>query len=181
MVGLCILLINTFNTVNYMKNILAILLIGVFTTSHLGAEPLTASELASHLGVLHWESEVNLPTGSFSVSVSEIKNGKVAGDGGLPGFTAPTNDSSGQKLVVLVSQERSGTLLTVVLGNSSFSNKGVSKKVEIPFTASLPLPRSIGVGSYVLGGDYMTKGNTIICTGKIEDLKSGLLLQISRH
>ena len=174
-----------------MKHILTIVLIGVFATtplgaaepitaaelaSHLGAaEPLAASELAAHLGISHWESAVNLPLGTFSISFAEIHNGHISKT--LFSWDVPGNDSRAQRVVIMASQEVSGMRVNVVLGSTS--SAVTSKGVEIPLKAVMPLPASIGAGSYVRGGESVMKGKPLNCTAKIEDLKSGLLLQIS--
>lgn len=80
-------------------------------------------------------------------------------------------------MVIKARQEVSGTRVSVVLGSSSTTV--TSKGVEIPFKSIIPLPLSLGVGSYVLGGDFIMEGKTMNVTGKIKDVKSGLLLHVS--
>ena len=160
-----------------MKNTLLISFIcALLSVAHLAraADALTASDLARHLHIAHWQSEVSLPPHSFSISLSEIRNGKI-GETLLGGFS----DQEGQKLIIMASDSNYGTALTIILGNTSMSTPGSAKIPKISLSAQLALPTSIKAGSYVLAGDFKERDGAIVATGNAEDVISGLLLKVT--
>lgn len=163
-----------------MKHILLIILISISFLGNNWAEEFTASELAKHFGVSHWESNIELPPGTFTVTVSEIRDGKLT-QTGMGGMTGPADDPKGQKLVVMASSEKDGTLLSVVLGGSSMRNRDIKDKPFIMLAGSVMLPNKIREGDYVLGGVYLTRDGKTVISNKVQDVKHGLLLRVIKN
>ncbi len=99
----------------------------------------------------------------------------------MGGMTGPADDPKGQKLVVMASSEKDGTLLSVVLGGSSMRNRDIKDKPFIMLAGSVMLPNKIREGDYVLGGVYLTRDGKTVISNKVQDVKHGLLLRVIKN
>ncbi len=160
-----------------MKHLPLAILLAVLSVGTCSADPLTAAELATHLGICHWKATVDLPHGSFSASLVEISDGKVTNTL-ISGLSGTSPDREVQKVVVMATTEASGTLLSLVVGNGSTNNKSHKEKPIILLGSCRSLNDKIKAGDYVLGGEYITRNGIRNSTGKVEDVKRGLLLRI---
>lgn len=161
-----------------MKHFLFAILLGALSVVTASAEPITAAELATHLGICHWKAIVDLPHGSFSASLVEISDGKITHTL-LGGLTATDVVREAQKVIAMASQDASGTtILSLVVGNSSTNNNSDKEKPIIPIGAWRGLPEKIKAGDYVLGGEYFPLNGITNVSGKVEDVKKGLALRI---
>jgi hypothetical protein len=142
------------------------------------ARALTAEDLATHLGVRYWETQVALPPGSFSASLIEINNGHLSHQSA--GFAGDPRDINGNFLTIMISHPPGTLKKSIVLGAAS--NRRVEslflKDVSLPQT--LTLPQQIGPGDYLLGGAWKKHNGVSIPTGRIADLRYGFLLRIQR-
>lgn len=157
-----------------MKPLLLAIFLGVLSAGTHAAEPLTAAELATHLGVFHWKSKLDLPPGSFAASIAEISDGKVV-DTHVISLIEMTEAQEGQKVLVMASNDERESIITLAVGDSLTQLKCFRRK---PFRGSYSLPDKITTGEFILGGDYITRNGQIVPTGKIADMKTGLLLRI---
>ena len=160
-----------------MKNTLFISFIcALLSVAHVAgaADAFTASDLARHLHISHWQSEVSLPPHSFSISLWAIRNGKI-GETLLGGFST----QEGQKFIIMASDSSYGTALTIILGNATMSTPDSAKIPKISQSVQLGLPTSVKAGSYVLAGDFKERDGAIVATENAEDVISGLLLEIT--
>lgn len=157
--------------------ITAILLLGVPTISR--SEDLTAQELSKHFGISSWQTHIDLPPGTFTVSLSEVVEGKITGMV-LEGIRGPSDDTHGQRLAIMASPTPQGTQLSVVMGGVSINNIHLKKKPQIPINGSCALPNKIGFGTYVLGGQFILHDGVAIFSNEASDLKLGLILNIAK-
>lgn len=161
-----------------MKTLLSLILALGVTSKCADADTLSVEDVARHLHISGWDSLVDLPPGSFSVALMQIIDGKVRGTvlGGLKG---PKEDPTGQRIVVMVSPGPTGSDATLAVGRTSTYNSQ-KKMANIQDFQVLPLPKQIREGDYVLGGAYQLKDGTTTISGKMEDIRNGLLLRVSK-
>jgi hypothetical protein len=142
------------------------------------ARALTAEDLATHLGVKYWETQVDLPPGTFRASLVEITNGHLSHQSAS--FAGDSRDINGSFLTIMISHPPGTLKKSIVLGAAS--NRRVEslffKDVSMPQT--LVLPGRIGPGDYLLGGAWKKHNGVSVATGRIADLKYGFLLRIER-
>jgi hypothetical protein len=142
-------------------------------------QPLTADELAFHLGVHAWETTVALPPGSFQVSVIHLVDGKPA-EAFLAGFQQRNDDPSGTHLIVIAGPSPTGTKVTIQLGSAGAAMNPKEQTADVYCPSIERIPKQIGVGKYLLGGEYRAGEKTTVITGKVEDIRNGLLLEVTR-
>lgn len=112
---------------------------------------MTASDLASHLGVEFWETQVDLPKGSYSIELYEIKNGafgqRLTVDEKLP-------KDHDNKIIVMIreKEEGRGSIVTLKVGNFSYGATSHNPAAENGLLFVNSIPASIGVGEYPLMG-----------------------------
>ena len=140
--------------------------------------PLTAGELAHHLGIKSWTSKAHLQGADYNLEVIHVKNGKAVRNI-LSGSVFAT-DREFTRIAILASQTPKGTKLSI------YPETGAKMTVEGAATISLqaipPLPRIIAPGEYVLGGDIL-EGRLAADQSplRIEDIKDGLLLRVTKR
>jgi hypothetical protein len=140
-------------------------------------QPLTADELAFHLGVHAWETTVARPPGSFQITVMHLIDGKPA-DSLLVGFQGK-DDAQGTRLVVIAGPSPTGTKVTIQLGSAGAAMNPKEQTADIFCQSVERLPKQIDVGTYLLGGEYQAGEKVTNITGKIDDVKNGLLLEVT--
>ena len=139
------------------------------------AEPTTIDDIATHLGICAWATNVKFRSGSYSACLLEIVDGKSNAISVSIG--AEASDLSKRRIAVLASPGPDGTKLTLIVGGGSYTMpQHDSEKHNIPLPMRSGLPQQVGEGDYVLGGEY--KGTII--SGHVEDVKHGLGLRIQR-
>lgn len=132
----------------------------------------SASELATHLGISVWRVSADQLPPKYSAWVAIVKDGKIEKE-----YTARVQFHRAGDLVVMAHDTPQGVAVSLDSGDLRTSlTHNVLEVVGISFRHSLP--KDAGVGTYVLCGDYPFKNGERTGTGKIEDLDSGLVLQI---
>lgn len=161
-----------------MKLILLLITAAILNAATLRAadQSLAADDLAYHLGIRAWETTVTLPPGSFQVQVLHIVEGKIGGEL-VTGFGLK-NDVEGQRLVVIAGPSPTGTKATLQIGSSGAAMNPKEQTSEIYFQSKEPLPKEIGAGKYLLGGEYRKGEKVTNITGKVGDVKNGVLLEV---
>jgi len=162
-----------------MKYIVLTLLLSISIVSPCRSadDPLTAPELAHHLGISSWVSKFRLQGSDFEVQILHVKNGKVVGT--LVGSSAISTDREFTRIAIEASQSPSGTKLSIQTASGPWSMR--QHTATIPLDMIVPLPQSLAVGDYVLGGDIPAdkfgQGKPPV---KIEDIKDGILLRVTK-
>jgi hypothetical protein len=143
------------------------------TESITAGHDVSASELARHLKISVWRiQEKNLPP-KFTVWIGRVQNGKLT-----KAYTAGAVFTRDGDLVVLAQKTDRGLAVSISCGGFSTSKPAASLE-PIEYSMVHMLGTDAGIGTHVLCGDYPEKNGTRSATGKIEDLESGLVLQIS--
>jgi hypothetical protein len=144
---------------------------------------LTAEDIASHLGIYSWETQVDLPINTYTIELYEIKNGALG--------TRLTMDEmlpkSHQNHIIVMAQidEKNKANATLKVGdfvhkalpiNNLFRNSNeVSFKNEIPST--------ITSGEYPLVGNVdLVKTNKTVGEGlgkNVSDYSNGIVLKVT--
>jgi hypothetical protein len=157
--------------------IVALLCIFTFR-SHAGDDPLTAGELAHHLGIKSWVSKAHLQGADYDLEVIHVQNGKAVRS--VLRAAVFATDREFTRIAILASQTAKGTKLSIQ--PEVGAKMTVDGEATIPFRSIPPLPRIIAPGDYVLGGDIpegrLGPNQPPL---RIEDIKDGLLLRVTER
>jgi len=165
-----------------MKRLLFIMVFIVAVPPLHSAEPLTAEELAYHLGIRSWVSHIRLNGVQYKIELLHVVNGKIVNTLLTTG-ASPTNRKL-TRVAILATPSQNGTQLSIrVTSGAGGSGAGVAGRAEtIPIGITIPLPTELATGDYVLGGDIPEKvlGEEEPPKAAMTDLKNGLLLRVMR-
>jgi hypothetical protein len=163
-----------------MKQLLIIVaLLCTFTfRSHAGDDPLTAGELARHLGIKSWVSKAHLQGADYNLEVIHVRDGKVVRS--VTSAAVFATDREFTRFAILASQAAKGTKLSIQPEvGAKMTTEG---EATISLRVILPLPRIIALGDYVLGGDVpderLGPNQPPLL---IEEIKDGLLLRVTKR
>ncbi len=142
------------------------------TPGFAGSPDVSASELATHLGISVWRiSADNLPP-VYTAWVEIVQDGKVTKD-----YTARMQFHRKGDLLVMAHNTPQGVAISLDSGDLRTFRPHDALEV-VSWSVGHSLPKDAGVGTYILCGDYPLKNGKRTATGRIEDLDSGLVLKI---
>lgn len=165
-----------------MKQLLIIVaLLCTFTfRSHAGDDPLTAGELAHHLGIKSWVSKAHLQGADYNLEVVHVQNGKVVRS--VTSAAVFATDREFTRVAILASQSPKGMKLSIQPEAGAKMTTATEGEATISLRVTLPLPRIIAPGEYVLGGDIPDERlGPNQPPLRIEDIKDGLLLRVTKR
>jgi len=147
--------------------------------AHADDANLSAQELAYHIGISSWVSEVRLQGSGMVLQICHVVDGKVVATL-LENSALPLLDREQSRVAILASQTPKGTQLSIQIPD------GLAVKYQtghIPLEMTVRLPATISEGDYVLGGDIRDIDLKTIRKRErsIEDLKNGIVLRVTRQ
>jgi len=144
--------------------------------SYGSGDSLWAQELAYHMGVSSWVSQVKPQGSGLNLELCRVVDGKVV-ETLLGNFAVPFPDREDTRVAILASQTPEGTQLSLQVLD------GLAVKHQAGFIVletTVRLPPTLSEGDYVLGGDIDVEA---ISKDKrdISALKNGILLRVSQR
>jgi len=144
-----------------------------FAVAQSATPELTATQLARHLGIYHWQiAKEELPV-KYNVRVQEIRDGKLP-IGVIDHFATLTRKQG--NLVIAMSQEEEEWKVSFFAEDGN----GGSLRARIKVQSLGMAPRKVIIGKpMVLRGQYREQEGRIVISGKVEDVVSGFAVTIS--
>lgn len=147
-------------------------------TAPLRASDITATELAQHLGVSVWRiPHAKLPK-QITVSLHEVRDGKLIKGGSNASFTL-----NGTTDLVVCSHEQGGKLIITVACGGAVVYPEITGMNTAPFAAKSEI-YGPAIGTHLLFADYSIVKDARnplgreIATDKIGDVKRGIALMV---
>jgi hypothetical protein len=146
-------------------------------TAPVRAADVTANELAQHLGVSVWRiPHAQLPK-RITVSIREVRDGKLA-DGGSASWTLDATTD-----LVVCSHERDGKMIVSIACGGGVAYPEITGMNTAPFTAKSEI-EGPAIGTHLLFADYPIVKDAKYPlgletdTGKIADVTRGIALVV---
>ncbi|HWL51684.1 MAG TPA: hypothetical protein VNQ90_04570 [Chthoniobacteraceae bacterium] len=158
--------------------LLALVLISALAFPLRGSDdPLSAQELAHHLGATSWISKMKLQGNDWVLQILHVVNGKAVNH--VLGSPAFATDREFTRVVILASQTSAGTQLSIEIPGAPAARRRIA---DLPLKVTIPLPPTLSEGDYVLGGEIPLEAiSKDQPAANVKDLQNGLVLRVTKR